>query len=153
MMKKAINTFVSACALLFATCASASPYFNTITNLWYTGHQTNVLQMAEARLARNTNDIAGVLMKASWDFAFSDAVVLSNSLNRVLTVGASVQTTNFTNEFRITQIDVAGVLEYIQNETARQRAADIVKENQQGLFPHFDEELKALDEDGYFDGE
>lgn len=148
-MKKK-NVFICAVVLLVATHATASTYFNTITNLWYTGRQTNVLQMAEARLARNTNDIAGVLMKASWDFAFSDAVVLSNSLNRVLTIGASVQTTNFINEFRITQIDVAGVLEYIRNETAQQRAADNLKENRQGLFPHFDEELKALDADGYF---
>ena len=113
-----------------------SSYFNTITNLWYAGHQTNVLQMAETRLAQNTNDVAGVLMKASWDFAFSDAVVLSNSLNRVLNAGETVQSSCFTNVFRITRLDVVCVLNAVA-----------------GRWPHFIEELKALDADGYFNGE
>ena len=136
-----------------ALALQGSSYFNSITNLWYTGHQTNVLQMAEARLAQNTNDIAGVLMKASWDFAFSDATVLSNSLNRVVCAGEAVQTTHFTNAFSITRLDVACVMSAIVNETDAQRSADLAKQNHPGRFPHFIEELKALDDDGYFNGE
>ena len=152
-MKRTISTLISASALLYAASAIASPYFNTITNLWYSGHQTNVLQMAEARLARNTNDIAGVLMKASWDFAFSDAVVLSNSLNRVLSAGEVVQASCFSNLFRITRLDVECVLNAVVNETSTQRSLDIDKQNRPGRLPHFIEELKALDADGYFSGE
>ena len=152
-MKRTINILIGVGTLLFASHSSASTYFNTITNLWYTGHQTNVLQMAETRLAQNTNDVAGVLMKASWDFAFSDAVVLSNSLNRVLNAGETVQSSCFTNVFRITRLDVVCVLNAVANETVAQRTADLAKQNRPGRWPHFIEELKALDTDGYFNGE
>ena len=152
-MKRTINILIGVGTLLFASHSSASTYFNTITNLWYTGHQTNVLQMAETRLAQNTNDVAGVLMKASWDFAFSDAVVLSNSLNRVLNAGETVQSSCFTNVFRITRLDVVCVLNAVANETVAQRTADLAKQNRPGRWPHFIEELKALDADGYFNGE
>ena len=130
-----------------------SSYFNTITNLWYTGHQTNVLQMAEARLARNTNDIAGILMKASWDFAFSDAETLSNSLVRIRSVGGQVVTPAFTNAFVLTQFDLDSTFSILPRLTPAQLAIDRVKASGSGHRMHYEEELKALDDDGFFNGE
>ena len=130
-----------------------SPYFNTITNLWYSGHQTNVLQMAEARLARNTNDIAGVLMKASWDFAFSDAVVLSNSLIRIRDVGRTISTHAFTNAFVLTEFDLMSTFNILPRLTPIQLSIDCIKSSGPGRRMHYEEELKALDDDGYFNGE
>ena len=131
----------------------SSSYFNTITNLWHTGHQTNVLQMAQSRLAQNTNDIAGILMKASWDFAFSDAETLSNSLVRIRSVGSQIATPAFTNAFVLTQFDLDSTFSILPRLTPAQLAIDRVKASGPGHRMPYEEELKALDDDGYFNGE
>lgn len=151
--KSLIISLVCAFAFFFATHATASTYFNTITNLWYTGRQTNVLQMAEARLARNTNDIAGVLMKASWDFAFSDANTLSNSLVRIRVLGGKISTPAFSNAFILTQFDLDSTFSILPRLTPAQLAIDRVKASGSGHRMHYEEELKALDDDGFFNGE
>lgn len=151
--KSLIISLVCAFAFFFATRASASSYFNTITNLWYTGHQTNVLQMAQSRLVSNTNDIAGILMKASWDFAFSDAETLSNSLVRIRSVGGQVVTPAFTNAFVLTQFDLDSTFSILPRLTPAQLAIDRVKASGSGHRMHYEEELKALDDDGFFNGE
>jgi hypothetical protein len=38
-------------------------FYSNVTNLWYQGSKSNVLEIANARLAQNTNDIAGLILK------------------------------------------------------------------------------------------
>ena len=135
---------------LYSLMSVASPYFDNITNLWYQAHHSNVLAIANQRLAVNTNDLAGVVLKASWDFEFSNATVLSNSLNRLIAVGGSCHSPSFTNEFAITVEDVACTLQGLSLETPSQLAEDAAKRGLPGKQMHFMEELKALDDDGYF---
>jgi len=45
-------------------------FYTNVTNLWYQGYKSNVLNIATARLAVNTNDIAGLILKAEYHFAF-----------------------------------------------------------------------------------
>ena len=85
-----------------ATVALASPTENTyhaVTNDWYNANFSNVLELAELRLAANTNDLVGAYLKLSWDICFSDASTLSNSVTRVLDIGDTVQNAAFSNEF------------------------------------------------------
>lgn len=85
-----------------ATVALASPTENTyhaVTNDWYNANFSNVLELAELRLAANTNDLVGAYLKLSWDICFSDASTLSNSVTRVLAIGDTVQNAAFSNEF------------------------------------------------------
>lgn len=131
--------------------ALASPYFDNITNLWAQAQHSNVLTLANQRLVANSNDVAGVLMKASWDFIFAGPVELSNSMNRVLSVGSTIKTPSFTNVFEITKIDIVWLNNYLSCEDPSDRAANIEKATQRGRMPHYIEELKALDDDGYFD--
>ena len=129
---------------------SATPYFDNITNLWYQAHHSNVLAIANQRLAANSNDLAGIILKASWDFEFSNATILSNSLNRLIAVGGSCQLPSFTNEFTITVEDVNCTLQGLSLETPSQLAEDGVKRGLPGKQMHFLEELKALDDGGCF---
>ena len=147
-MKKTLFTMLLATV---ASSVSASAYYDTITNLWFTAHQTNVLALANQRLMANTNDIAGLLIRASWDFAFSDSTAISNSLERVLSVGGAITTPAFTNEFAFTRIDIQFTLDNLAVRPEEERAADILKSSSPGRLPHFYEDLKALDDDGYFD--
>ena len=130
---------------------SASETYVNITNFWYAGQHTNALAIAEQRLAVDTNDIAGLLVRASWDFAFSDANALSNSLLRMVQVARTVSSPAFTNILWITEWDVGSVLENVERETLEQRQGDVQKELAPGNLPHYWHELEALDKDGYFD--
>ena len=137
--------------LAFATISHASSYYTTVTNEWWQGRQTNVLAMAESRLAANTNDIAGLLMKASYDFDFASSTTLSNTLVRVLSVGSSVTTPAFTNAFRLTSIDIRWTFKTLEAETPSEHASNMLKVTGPGHPMAYSDELKALDDDGYFD--
>ena len=142
------------CALVLglsiAPISQASPYYTNVTNEWWQGRQTNVLAMAESRLAANTNDIAGLLMKASYDFDFANSSTLSNTLVRVLAAGALVTTPAFTNAFRLTSIDIQWTFKTLESEAPAEHATDMLKVTGPGHPMAYSDELKALDDDGYF---
>ena len=76
-MKKSATIVI----LSLALNASASAYFDNITNLWYTAQHSNVLALAHQRLAANANDkgtlFAGAsysgLVLAGWTLAMNRA--------------------------------------------------------------------------------
>lgn len=152
-MIKPTHLCTFALGLALAPALQASPYFTNVTNEWWQGRQTNVLTMAEARLAANTNDIAGLLMKASYDFDFSNSTILSNSLVRVLSVGETVTSPAFTNAFWLTRLDIRGTFITLARETPEEHASDMRKVMGAGHPMAYSDELKALDEDGYFDSD
>ena len=93
--KPALLVLVAA-MLAFAPHARAqADLYSTVTNLWWNGPKTNLLALAEQRLAADTNDIVGIVLKTEYDISFSRASVLSNSFRRVLSVGAGVRTPAF----------------------------------------------------------
>lgn len=142
---------ILATSLILATSpVRASSYYANITNQWFQGHQTNVLTIANQRLAANTNDIAGLLMKASYDFDFSSSTTLSNTLVRVLSVGETITTHTFSNAFRLVRLDIRGTFKTIATETPEEHASDMLKVTGPGHPMAYSDELKALDDDGYF---
>ena len=146
-----MKAIIAILSLTFAISAVASDYYTSVTNFWYQGQQTNVLALSEQRLAANTNDIAGLLMKASYDFDFSNATTLSNTLARILVVGDTITTPAFTNAFRLTRIDIRGTFKTLATETPEEHSSDMLKVMGAGHPMAYSDELKALDDDGYFD--
>ena len=146
-----MKTKILATALLFVTTpVLASNYYANITNQWFQGRQTNVLAIANQRLAANTNDIAGLLMKASYDFDFSDSTTLSNTLARVLSVGETITSSSFSNTFRLLQLDIRCTFKTLATETPQEHANDMLKVIGPGHPMAYDFTLEALDDDGYF---
>ena len=47
-------------------------FHTNVTNLWYQGYKTNVLAIANERLSQNTNDIAGLILKAEFQLDSSE---------------------------------------------------------------------------------
>ena len=75
----------AAMALALALSARAVPTENTfaaVTNDWYVGKWTNVLELAQTRLAANSNDLVGAHLVVSYDVLFSDIPAISNSSRR-----------------------------------------------------------------------
>lgn len=123
------------CAMAaLATVALASPTENTyhaVTNDWYNANFSNVLELAESRLAANTNDLVGAYLKLSWDICFSDASTLSNSVTRVLALGDTVQNAAFSNEYwRLRPMTVSFRDDILPMYTEEVRQQELVRSTQ-----------------------
>ena len=123
------------CALAFSAMVTiASPTENTyhaVTNDWYNANFSNVLELAESRLAANTNDLVGAYLKLSWDICFSDASTLSNSVTRVLAIGDTVQNAAFSNEFwRLRPMTVSFRADVLPMYTEEVRQQELVRSTQ-----------------------
>jgi hypothetical protein len=140
--------------LILATCVCSvqaqTNFYTTVTNSWYQGDKSNVFVMAESRLAQNTNDIAGLILKLECQFAWLDLAQLSNSVLRVIQVGDTITSTNFVQKFQIERQELLDDLELLKTyptpeglPTERQKGNISQKELPTFLFD-------ALYKDGYF---
>lgn len=127
-------------------------FHTTVTNLWYQGHRSNVLVMAEARLAQNSNDIAGLILKMEYHCVLLDDLSqISNSIWRVIHVGDTVTSSNFVKEFKIER---QGLLYGLDIFKTYPTPAQLPGERAKARFIHKPlptDLLDALQADGYFD--
>ena len=144
--------------LVLAVAGSASlaqtNFYTNVTNLWYQGHKSNVLEMANARLAANSNDIAGLILKAEYNFEFYEIGDISNAYLRVLQVGDTITTPNFVKRYQgFSREGILGVLDDFSEEPVT--VEEIQEGKRKALIKHkpFPQEktLEALQKDGYFD--
>ena len=153
-MRKMLIGFMLAVCSGGASLAQTNFYTN-VTNLWYQGYKSNVLAIATARLAANSNDIAGLILKAEYHLAFCERALLSNAYLRVIQRADTITTANFAKCWQEEggRQDYFDILEYVaENPLTPQQ---IQQESLKGLItekPLPDEYLiEALQEDGYFD--
>ena len=130
-------------------------FYTNVTNLWYQGYKSNVLAIADTRLAANSNDIAGLILKAEYHFAFLEVEAISNAYLRVLQVGDTITTTNFVKEWQEdkSRERILWILDdFAENPMTLQ---EIQAEKPKALInekPLPDADLiEALQKDGYFD--
>ena len=125
--KEKIMKTLAAAAMALATALSAYavPTENTfaaVTNDWYVGKWTNVLELAQARIATNPNDLVGAHLMVSYDVLFSDIPAISNSVTRLIGAMDASSEPAMTN--LISQLRPGWV--YFRDEfLPRQTAADV----------------------------
>jgi hypothetical protein len=130
-------------------------FYTNVTNLWYQGYKSNVLNIATARLAANTNDIAGLILKAEYHLAFCEDAAISNAYLRVIQVGDTITTTNFVKCWQKEggRQDYLDILDYMAEKPLTPQ--QIQTERLKGLInekPLPDAYLiEALQKDDYFD--
>ena len=152
-MKKGMIVFVFIVAN-WSACPAQTNFYTNVTNLWYQGYKSNVLAIANARLAQNTNDIAGLILKAEYHFAFLEAVAISNAYHRVIQVGDTITTTNFVQEWldNKSKERILWILDDFMKNPITQE--EIQAEKHKALIrekPLPDADLiEALQKDGYF---
>jgi len=150
-MKKIIVIFGLTVVSRIAVLAQTDFYAN-VTNLWYQGNKTNVLAIANARLAQNSNDIAGLILKAEYHFAHLDVSEISNAYLRVIQEGDTITTTNFVSRFVKERQYIMDILaDFSENPvTPDELLLDKPKANiNQKEMPT--RLIEALQKDGYFD--
>jgi hypothetical protein len=125
--KGKIMKTLAAAAMALATALSAYAVstqntFTAVTNDWYVGKWTNVLELAQTRLAANSNDLVGAHLVVSYDVLFSDIPAISNSVTRL--IGAMDASTEPAMTNLISQLRPGWV--YFRDEfLPRQTAADV----------------------------
>lgn len=142
-MKKMLMAIAAAAACELG----ASQFYTNVTNDWFQGRQTNALARAEARLATNANDLPALVVKASYDYDFGNAVAVSNSLIRLKAQGANVTATAFRNRYPLLAMMCDATLDCVAVEDPAQAQADQAKVSGPGHFPRFYFALRALEEE------
>jgi len=133
-------------------------FYTNVTNLWYQGgeNKTNVLTIANARLASDTNDFAGLFLKAHYHVEFAEIDMVSNAFLRAVQVGNTITTTNFVNLWQDRSKDILFFLEMLTEEPLTpQEIQEIKAEKYKAFLPHKPlpnaDLIEALQKDGYFD--
>ena len=145
--------------MLMSVAGSASiaqtNFYTNVTNLWYQGGEarSNVLTIANARLATNTNDIAGLILKAHYHVEFLEVAAISNAFLRVIQEGNTITTTNFAKCWQGRSKYILWFLDFLAETPLTPQ--EIQAEKHKALIPHKpfpDADLiEALQKDGYFD--
>lgn len=136
---------------LALACPASTNFFTNVTNLWFQGYKSNVLEIAEQRLSANTNDIAGLILKYEFQLEFLEVASISNLAQRVLDVGATVTSANFVQQFPEYIENIHAALDFLPHYTP----VEILGDKPKALIPNkplvADEIIEALQKDGYFD--
>ena len=128
--------------------------YSTVTNLWWNGYKTNVLAIAESRLEANTNDIVGIMLKLEYYFSFTYRDDFTNNIPKAIEVAAKVHTPNFSAVFDDFVETMTELETFIRENPLSE--SDLQRERAKGSIAHkrmnFRCYLKALDDDGFFEG-
>ena len=129
-------------------------FYTNVTNLWYQGHKTNVLEIADARLAANTNDIAGLILKAEYHLEFREAPAISNAYLRVIQVGDTITTAHFMDQYQsLAKKSILGILDDLAENPITPQESQAEKPNAFHKYEWMAHDclIEALQKDGYFD--
>jgi len=154
-MKKLLAMFVLTFACKGVVIAQTNFHTN-VTNLWYQGgeNRTNVLTIANARLAANTNDFAGLFLKAHYHVEFLEIGAISNAFLRVIQVGDTITTTNFVKRWQGKPKEILWFLDVFA-EMPLMTPQEIQAGMHKAFLPNKPlpdaDLLEALQKDGYFD--
>ena len=126
--------------------------FTTVTNLWYEGHKSNVLAIAEQRLAANSNDLAGAIIMLDYDLEFSNEGNYSNDVRRILSSTNNLPIGTFVNNIDLVSATLNGFLDYLSSNPMT--PAEIQRDKSKARIIHkpMSNEilLKWLHDDGLF---
>ena len=133
----------------FSLGAETPCFFTNITNLWFQGHKSNVLAIAEERLRANNDDAVGLLLRLEYDIEFLNVERLSNSVLRVKSVFAPIETQNL-SFWKPVFMETLDYLLDVQTTTNFYARLDVDRAKAALPEKHmlFDDEVRALCLDG-----
>ena len=128
--------------------------FVMVTNLWFNGHKSNVLAIAEQRLAANSNDMAGLIIKMEYDLEYMNVSNYTNGIIRALEVSRSITNECFASGRALFEIALLGFLDYVAHDRRHYSPEEEAQERAKAAIIHkpmtYEIPLKALHDDGLF---
>ncbi|MBQ6247769.1 MAG: hypothetical protein IJK04_12940, partial [Kiritimatiellae bacterium] len=109
------------------SAAAQNGLYETVTNLWWDGSKSNVIAIADARLAIDSNDIVGVTLRLECDFSFGRPEAFSNSVCRFSRVGSGIRTPSFRVLFPFDAFDGVMSMFAVSDLTAAEWEAECAK--------------------------
>ena len=141
-----IAVFVVASAILAET-----NFTDQVSRMWFQGQKAGVYSIATNRLAADTNDLAGLILKMEYEIAYLSLDDATSTMQRVLQVGSTVSSTNFAETFPGFEADINNIKAMILQYPAGELTADQGKGDIAGKpLPH-EEVIRALEDDGHID--
>ena len=133
---------------------SGADLYSKVSKLWRQKETTKVLEIADARLATDTNDIAGLILKAKCHLDFYEVSALSNAYLRVLQVGDTITTTHFMERYQLTSRK--SILDLLDDLAENPITLQEIQEKTPNAFRKYEwtahgSLIQALQKDGYFD--
>ena len=131
-----MKNIIAAIALSLSAFAHAVPSLDnyaSVTNDWYQGNWTNVYELAQQRLAANTNDLVASHLMVSYDILFSDYQAMSNSIQRLVCALDSVSEPSLTNLCSNLR---SGWVYYLDEFLSQQTDAVLQEQRAKSQIPH-----------------
>ena len=107
--------------------------FAAVTNDWYNANFTNVYELAQQRMANNSNDVVAAYLMLDWNAAFGSVVDISNSVTHVVRTSDLVTNTIFSAKYQIFR---PSYLSYRDEFLATQTSATLDNEKFKSYLPH-----------------
>lgn len=104
---------VLSAAALVANATPTQNSYHAVTNDWRSGAYSNVLELAQSRLAANTNDIVAAYIMKDYNVMFSDFAAMSNSFQRLIHAGSLVSLPAYTNRFPLLRQGYEDFIEFV----------------------------------------
>mgnify|MGYP000847810038 CR=1 FL=1 len=101
-------------------------FYDQVTRMWLNGQKQEVYCIATNRLAANSNDITGLVLKMEYELAFCD-YNLTNTLARVVAVGSYITSTNFASYFPLIQYSASNMPSFLASYSTNNLAEDRAK--------------------------
>ena len=98
-MMKMLLTISIALAAAWCYGMPSANTFAAVTNDWYTANFTNVYELAQQRMANNSNDVVAAYLIFDWDVCFSCLDSVSNSVTRVIRLSDAVTNSAFKSKY------------------------------------------------------
>jgi hypothetical protein len=135
-------------AILICGCAHAETnFYDQVTQTWLNGQKAEVYCIATNRLAVNSNDIAGLILKLEYELAYYD-LKFTNPLQRVVDVGSDITTTNFAILFPVLRDSVDYMQDFVLNYPTNNIEQEILKASITNKPFGHRRILKATEQDG-----
>lgn len=131
--------------------AAQTGFYANVSGMWLEGRKAEVYQMAQERLAGDTNDIAGLYLKMEYEVAFLDFANVSNTMVRFLQQGAAVTSEHFAAQFPFVRDDVSHLLSLLPEYPPERIEGDRLKGSITNKPLLWGTCIEALEADGYFE--
>ena len=142
----AVNAFAQTNALI--------DNFSVVTNLWYEGRKSDVLAIGEQRLAVNSNDMAGIIIRMEYDLSFMNVENYSNGILRALEVSHTITNEHFAKGKFFFEAALLDFLDYVAQRRRQYSPEEEARERAKAAIVHkpmtYEIPLKALHDDGLF---
>lgn len=129
---------------------SQTNFSSQVSQMWLDGQKQDVLDIASQRLAVNSNDMAGLLLKLAYEVEFLCDDDLTNTMSRVEQVGSAIATTNFAAIFPRIQDDMDTMREMMSLTplSPTELQSEKAKGDISGKPLMYEDALIALEQDG-----